>query len=185
MTAIRYLLWLMLIGSALAHAAAEPPALLRTTLIVADVDRALSFYGRLGFSVESDRGGPRKPDSPFPLASASTTFRLVILATPDPASGKIGLLAFAAPPPPVTVAARPRVGIGDLVFVVRAADAATAYAALQAAGDKLVEPAPIPYEMKRPDGSPGRGSLFHVYDPDGRLVEVMAPAAMDSPPRRQ
>lgn len=184
MTAIRHLIWLMVIGTALAQAA-EPPALLRTTLIVTDVDLAIAFYGRLGFTIESDRGGPRKPDSPFPLASPSTTFRLVILATADPAGGKVGLLAFGGPPPPLTVPARPKVGIGDMVFVVRTADAVASYSALKAAGDSLVEPAPIGYEMKRPDGSPGRGLLFHVFDPDGRLVEVMVPAAMDGPPRGQ
>jgi catechol 2,3-dioxygenase-like lactoylglutathione lyase family enzyme len=181
---MRPLLWLVVLASTLVHAA-EPPALLRTTLIVADVDRAIAFYGRLGFAVESDRAGPRKPDSPFPLASASTTFRLVILATTDPASGKVGLLSFGEPVPPVTVVARPKVGIGDFVFVVRAADATVAYQALKAAGDALVEPAPIPYEMKRPDGTVGRGALFHVFDPEGRLIEVMAPATMDAPPRGQ
>jgi hypothetical protein len=30
--------------------------------------------------------------------------------------------------------------------------------------------------MTRPDGTPGQGQLFHVFDPDGRLVEVLAPA---------
>jgi hypothetical protein len=39
--------------------------------------------------------------------------------------------------------------------------------------------------MKRPDGTTARGALFHVFDPDGRLVEVMAPARMDAPPRGQ
>ena len=66
-----------------ALAAAADPALLRSTLIVADVDRSIAFYGRLGFVVESDRAGPRKPDSPFPLASRSSTFRLVILKSGD------------------------------------------------------------------------------------------------------
>ena len=120
-----------------ATCATADPALIRSTLIVADVDRAIAFYRQLGFQVESDRGGPRKPDSPFPLASASKIFRLVILRSPDPQGGKLGLLSFA-------------------------------------------EPEPVAYEMKRPDGSLGRGRLLHVFDPDGRLVEVMAPA-MDAP----
>jgi hypothetical protein len=42
----------------------------------------------------------------------------------------------------------------------------------------------VPYEANRPDGSPGRGRLFHVFDPDGRLVEVMGPP-VDGPPAGQ
>jgi hypothetical protein len=38
--------------------------------------------------------------------------------------------------------------------------------------------------MKRPDGTAGRGRLFHVLDPDGGLVEVIAPA-VDVPPAGQ
>jgi catechol 2,3-dioxygenase-like lactoylglutathione lyase family enzyme len=159
-----------------ALALAADPALLRSTLIVADVDRSITFYERLGFAVESDRAGPRKPDSPFPLASRSATFRLVILKSADPESGKLGLLSFADAKPPVLVPARDRVGIGDVVFVIRHPEADALYRELRQSGARLVEPEPVPYEMKRPDGSTGRGRLFHVFDPDGRLVEVMAPA---------
>jgi catechol 2,3-dioxygenase-like lactoylglutathione lyase family enzyme len=157
-------------------AGAADPALLRSTLIVADVDRSIVFYGRLGFQVESDRGGPRKPDSPFPLAAASKAFRLVIMKSADPEGGKLGLLSFSDAEPPVLVPARDRLGIGDVVLVVRHPDAEGLFRALQQAGGRLVEPQPVSYEMKRPDGSLGQGRLFHVFDPDGRLVEVMAPA---------
>jgi catechol 2,3-dioxygenase-like lactoylglutathione lyase family enzyme len=175
--------WVMLVLASAGAQAVEPPApaLLRTTLIVADVDRSIAFYQRLGFSIESDRGGPRKPDSPFPLAVKSGTFRLVILASADPTGGRIGLLSFGEPSPPVLVPAREQVGIGDIVFVVRAPDAAAAFESLRSAGAGLVEPRPVTYEMKRPDGTVGQGRLFHVFDPDGRLVEVMAPA-VDAPP---
>jgi catechol 2,3-dioxygenase-like lactoylglutathione lyase family enzyme len=158
------------------------PTLLRTTLIVADIDRSIAFYRRLGFEPESDRGGPRKPDSPFPLAAKSGVFRLVILASPAATGGRIGLLSFAEPSPPVTVPARDRVGIGDMVFVVRVPDAAVAFGQLKAAGADLVESSPVSYGSQRPDGTAGQ--LFHVFDPDGRLVEVMAPA-VDAPPMGQ
>lgn len=154
---------------------AAQPALLRTTLVVADVDRTAAFYRLLGFTPERDLGGPRSADSPFPLASRSTHFRLLILASGHPASGRIGLLQFDEPAPPVAVPAHARLGIGDLVFVIEVDDADAAHATLEAAGAKLVE-APFAYEMKRPDGTVGRGRLFHVFDPDGRLIEVMAPA---------
>ena len=168
---------LVLCGATFATA---DPALLRSTLIVADVDRAIAFYRQLGFQVESDRGGPRKPDSPFPLASASKTFRLVILQSSDPQGGKLGLLSFGEPEPPVLVPARDRLGVGDVVFVVSHPDAVALFDVLRRFGAQLVEPEPVAYEMKRTDGTIGRGRLFHVFDPDGRLVEVMAPA-MDAP----
>jgi catechol 2,3-dioxygenase-like lactoylglutathione lyase family enzyme len=176
-------LWLGILFATVAQAS-DPPTLLRTTLMVKDVERTIDFYGQLGFTVESDRGGPRKPDSPFPLAAAAKTFRLVILATADPAGGKIGLLAFGDPEPPVAVPAHPKLGIGDMVFVVRVDDVTAAYRRFKDKGAALVEPAPVAYEMKRPDGTLGRRALFHVFDPDGRLVEVMAPAptaGMDAP----
>lgn len=156
-------------------AAAEPAALLRTTLLVADVDRTAAFYRLLGFTPERDLGGPRSPDSPFPLASRSTRFRLLILASGHPASGRIGLLQFDESTPPIVVPAHPRLGIGDMVFVIEVDDADAAYAALKTAGAGLVEE-PFAYEMQRADGTVGRGRLFHVFDPDGRLIEVMAPA---------
>lgn len=47
-------------------ATAAGTSLLRTTLVVADVGRSLAFYQALGFRVEREIGGPRRPDSPFP-----------------------------------------------------------------------------------------------------------------------
>ncbi|NJD32857.1 MAG: VOC family protein [Gammaproteobacteria bacterium] len=175
--------WILFVLAAAATQAAELPAptLLRTTLIVADVDRSIAFYRLLGFEVESDRGGPRKPDSPFPLAAKSGKFRLVILASADPAGGRIGLLAFGEPSPPVLVPPRDQVGIGDMVFGIRAPVDFTDSNVAAASGATLVVPVPVSYVMKRPDGSVGQGRLFHVFDPDGRLVEVMAPT-VDAPP---
>jgi catechol 2,3-dioxygenase-like lactoylglutathione lyase family enzyme len=167
-----------------ALARAAEPALLRSTQIVADVDRSIAFYEQLGFAVESDRSGPRKAESPFPLASRSTRFRLVILKSADPEGGRLGLLSFADVEPPVLVPYRDRLGIGYVVHVVRHPDADALFRSLQAGGARLVEPEPVPYEAKRPDGGLGRGRLFHVFDPDGRLIEVMSPA-VDEPPAGQ
>lgn len=177
-------LLLALAAAAPLFAAADGSSLLRSTLIVADVDRSIAFYGRLGLRVESDRGGPRRPDSPFPLASAAKEFRLVILQGSDADSGRLGLLSFDDPPAPVLVPERERLGIGDVVLVLRHPDADGLFRELRDAGARLVEPAPVPYEVKRADGPPARGRLFHVYDPDGRLVEVMSPA-VDAPPAGQ
>jgi catechol 2,3-dioxygenase-like lactoylglutathione lyase family enzyme len=155
--------------------------LLRTTLIVADVDRSLAFYALLGFRVERELGGERKPDSPFPLNSRSSRWRLAILAPGNGEGGKIGLLSFAAAPPAATRdPARERIGLGDMVFVFDVADAGAVHARLAAAGERIVE-APVAYRSASTDaaGRPMQGRVFHAFDPDGYLVEILeAPRAV-------
>jgi catechol 2,3-dioxygenase-like lactoylglutathione lyase family enzyme len=168
--------WIVLLGALSGVARAdEGAALMRTTMIVSDLDRTLSFYQSLGFAIESDHGGPRKPDAAFPVAAPSSRFRLVILGSRDAGSGRIGLLQFADPSPPRMVAPRAHVGIGDTVLVIRVPDGLAVFDHFKTAGVRLVEQTPEPYRMQRPDGSISAGHLFHAYDPDGRLIEILTP----------
>ena len=95
-----------------APAVATAPAdarLLRTALIVADVERALRFYALLGYAPESEMGGPREPDkTAFPLNAASTRFRLVILGSKANPEARIGLVWFDAPRPAASRATKRR-----------------------------------------------------------------------------
>lgn len=172
-----FLIRLLLLGVTLCGVARgdDGAALMRTTLIVSDLDRTLAFYQRLGFAVESDHGGARKPDAAFPVAAPSSRFRLVILGSKDAASGRIGLLQFSDPQPPLMVAPRTHVGIGDTVLVIRVPDGLALFDQLKAAGVRVVEQTPEPYRMQRADGSVSAGHLFHAYDPDGRLLEILTP----------
>lgn len=158
--------------------------LLRTALVVADVERSRAFYELLGFTVESELGGERNPDSAFPLNSRSSRWRLLILASGRGEGGRIGLVSFdAAPPEPVRPADRPRVGLGDSVFVMDVTDALALHARLEAAGASIVTP-PTPYRSSRVDaaGRPLQGRVFHVFDPDGYLVELLeAPRPVAAP----
>ena len=162
--------------SGLADAArAEGAMLMRTALVVADVERSRAFYELLGFRVESEMGGERNPDSPFPLNSRSTRWRLVILASERGEGGKIGLVSFDdAQPSPVRPMDRPRIGLGDSVFVMDVADAVALHARLVAAGANVAT-APSTYRSSRldPEGRPMQGRVFHVFDPDGYLVELL------------
>jgi catechol 2,3-dioxygenase-like lactoylglutathione lyase family enzyme len=149
--------------------------LLRTTLTVADVDRSLAFYSLLGFSVESEMGGERNPDSPFPLNSKSTRWRLTILGPSSGEGGKIGLLSFDnARPAPTHDASREQIGLGDMVFVFDVTDAGLIHSVLQAAGARIVED-PVTYRSRNKDaaGRPMEGRVFHVFDPDGYLIEIL------------
>lgn len=151
------------------------PALLRSTLIVASLERSLAFYRRLGFEVERDVGGAREPDGkPFPLNVAARAFRLCILRSTDPDGGRLGLLEFGEPEPGVTRPPSDGVGVGDVVFVIRVADALQAYRALADSGARLVT-APIDLEMPTADGSLESVRLFHAFDPDGHVVEIFGP----------
>ena len=155
--------------------AADAATLLRTTLTVADVDRSLAFYALLGFRVESEMGGERNPDSPFPLNSRSSRWRLVILAPLGATGGKVGLLFFdEAPPAPTREASRERIGLGDMVFVFDVPDAVAVHARLEEAGARIVEK-PVTFQSRTTDasGQPLTGRVFHAFDPDGYLIEIL------------
>jgi len=166
-------------GSA-ASASTPAPALdrarlLRTALIVRDIDRSLRFYALFGYSPESDMGGPRDPaKTAFPLDAAATKYRLVILASIVSPGARIGLVSFDDPPPRASRRPRRKVGEGDMVFVFDVDDARQAYERLQAAGADIVE-TPQVYPSKQLDGSgrPMEGRVFHVFDPDGNLIELL------------
>jgi catechol 2,3-dioxygenase-like lactoylglutathione lyase family enzyme len=180
---MRHCVLAVAVGMLFAHpgaARAEGAMLMRTALVVADVERSRAFYELLGFRVESEMGGERNPDSPFPVNSRSSRWRLVILASERGEGGKIGLVSFdEAKPSPVRPADRPRIGLGDSVFVMDVPDALAMHARLAAAGARIVTQ-PSTYRSSRLDeqGRPLQGRVFHVFDPDGYLVELLeAPTA--------
>ncbi len=152
-------------------------SLLRTAITVADVDRSLAFYALLGFETESELGGDRSPDSKFPLNSRSSLWRLVILQGGRAEGGRIGLLSFAdEEPAPTRDVRRDRIGLGDIVFVLDVPDARDVYRRLAQAGASIVEE-PFRYTSRQRDasGKPMQGWVFHVFDPDGYLVEILEP----------
>lgn len=175
----RRLAALMLMAGAVlvppAAARAEGAMLMRTALVVADVERSRAFYELLGFRVESEMGGERNPDSPFPVNSRSSRWQLLILASERGEGGRIGLVSFGdAQPSPVRPMDRPRIGLGDSVFVMDVPDALAMHARLAAAGANVVTQ-PSTYRSSRLDaeGRPMQGRVFHVFDPDGYLVELL------------
>jgi catechol 2,3-dioxygenase-like lactoylglutathione lyase family enzyme len=165
----------LLVGAALRPAAAESPTLLRAALIVEDASRSMAFYELLGFRVEMDQANPRKAEgNPFPLNAPSSAVRLVIMQSDSGAGGRIGLVEFSRPTPAEARRDPERTGRGDVVLVFDVADADAVHATMQRAGAKIIEP-PQVYTSKKtaPDGSPLRGTVFHVRDPDGYLIELL------------
>lgn len=163
---------------------APAAALLRTALLVGDVERSLAFYQLLGFEVESDTQNARNPvTTPFPLNAPSTAVRLVILASRSGRGGKLGLVAFSAPVPPAIRPESAFVGRGDPVLVFDVPDAVALHGRLVAAGAKVVE-SPLVYKSRQTDanGRQMEGRVFHAFDPDGVLIELLeAPKPVSTP----
>jgi catechol 2,3-dioxygenase-like lactoylglutathione lyase family enzyme len=176
------MLWTALATALLACASNALPAtdapatLARSSLLVGDADRSIAFYGLLGFRVESDTGRQaRRPEgNPFPLNAPATWYRLVILASANATGGRIGLVEFGEPAPAPRRAAGRSVGRGDLVFVFDVPDADATHEALRRGGADIHEtPQVYTSARKAPDGRPLRGKVFHAWDPDGNLIELL------------
>lgn len=167
----------LLLGASPLRAEDRSPTLLRAALVVKDAATSLRFYGLLGYRIESDSTTPRNPkENPFPLNAPSTQTRLVIIESATGAGGRIGLVEFSAPTPPAVRADPRHVGRGDVVLVFDVADADAVHARLRNAGADILE-VPQIYVSRRTtdDGRPMRGKVFHAYDPDGYLVELLQP----------
>jgi catechol 2,3-dioxygenase-like lactoylglutathione lyase family enzyme len=156
-------------------ASAAEPSLLRVALIVQDAAASMRFYELLGYRVEMDQTNPRKPEGNFfPLNVPATQTRLVIMASAGGEGGRIGLVEFSAPSPADNRRDPERTGRGDPVLVFDVTDAEAIHARLRDAGVRILEP-PQVYVSKKlaADGTPMRGRVFHVRDPDGYLVELL------------
>lgn len=157
----------------------RPTSLLRSALIVTDVERSRRFYELFGFRAEAGFDNPRDPArSPFPLASPSTRTRLVILSSASGVGGRLGLVEFSGPTPPDARRDASKTAIGDVVLVLDVANAEAVHRTLQTAQAAIVGPPQIYVSRQRaPDGAPMQGKVFHVRDPDGYLIEVLEPPA--------
>ncbi len=162
------------------------PSLLRVALIVEDAAASIRFYQLLGYGIELDQTNARKPEGNFfPLNVPATQTRLVIMASADGQGGRIGLVEFTKPSATDNRREPERTGRGDAVLVFDVADAEVIHGRLRAAGVRILEP-PQVYVSKKlaADGSPLRGRVFHVRDPDGYLVELLeAPRPVRDAPR--
>jgi len=149
--------------------------LLRTAIIVKDLDKSRAYYETLGFKAEGGFDNSRNPaGNPFPLSSPSTRSRLLILSDGALSGARIGLVEFSGPSPTDNRLSLAHVAIGNPVFVLDVADADALYRSLRARGVDFIEP-PQVYLSKQldEDGKPMRGKVFHAWDPDGYLIEFL------------
>jgi catechol 2,3-dioxygenase-like lactoylglutathione lyase family enzyme len=145
------------------------PLVKRTTLIVRDVGRSVAFYRNvLGLSVWYD---DQIVLSGIGLAAGAKgdRTRLVIMKSEDPVIGMIGLLEFVEPRL-AEPAARTRLGVGDIVFVMQGKDVASVHQRAIDFGAR-VHAAPHRFEVRGADGRIISMTSLSLWDPDDFFIE--------------
>jgi catechol 2,3-dioxygenase-like lactoylglutathione lyase family enzyme len=145
------------------------PLVKRTTLIVRDVGRSVAFYRDvLGLSVWYD---DQIVLSGIGLAAGAKgdRTRLVIMKSEDPVIGMIGLLEFVEPRL-AEPAARTRLGVGDIVFVMQGKDVASVHQRAIDFGAR-VHAAPHRFEVRGADGRIISMTSLSLWDPDDFFIE--------------
>jgi len=161
------------VSSAFPGAKAATSVLARSTIFVADMERSIAFYERLGFKAAA-QPQPRPwsaQNAPLPLAAESSEMKIVILAGQNDQIGRIGLMQFGKPSLPKTFGPGDKMGTGTAVLVVGTDDIDAVFAALTAAGDAVLrgpkESSMVIQGMKR------TSRTMFVRDPDGTVIEVV------------
>jgi catechol 2,3-dioxygenase-like lactoylglutathione lyase family enzyme len=146
-----------------------PPLVKRTTLIVRSIERSVGFYRDvLGLAVWYD---DEVVLSGVGLAAGAKGDRthLVILKADDPVIGMIGLLEFTSPRLPEP-AARSRLGIGDIVFVMQGRNVEAVYQRALAFGARI-HAAPHRFEVRGATGDMISMTSLSLWDPDDFFIE--------------
>lgn len=157
-----------------ASAASADIVVRRTTLLVADIEASIRFYGDLlGFSVWYDRSNDRKPGrgGALPLDGEPTKSRLVILKGKDPWIGMVALLAYTDPALPRRAPPDALMHSGDAVLMMETNEIDAIAARLDKAGIKLQRPL-SQSEVTGAEGKKWQVKNLFVRDPDGRIIEL-------------
>lgn len=153
--------------------------LLRTTLIVEDIDKSVDFYQRVGLTKVSDISGTDStPDGIFgadalPLTADPKNSRVVTLRSGDTGAFVV-LLWYDRPPLPIARGNLVGLGIGDVIIGIEVPDIEAAYSRLSQIGTRFQRQ---PARFSQPGEGPAALSGQHMlaYDPDGHMVEIIQP----------
>jgi len=159
------------------HKPAEPQpnglVIRRTTLVVADVTRALEFYrDTLGLIVISDQ--MMKIDANvLPAGEPNALARVVFLRSDALETGMIGLLGFVDPPLAAPGEPSKELGIGDALLVASATDQPLEilYDRIRTSRGRIHAP-PDADEVIGADGSVIKLTTLSLFDPDGFFMEL-------------
>ncbi len=150
----------------------------RTTLVVADIERSVDFYQRLGLVKWSDTSsGDTDKDgvigaADLPLTADSKRSRLVILRGGDERNGLLGLLWYDKPQLPSARGNLVGIGTGDVIVGIEVGDLQGAYNRLNQIGTRFHRP-PGRFTTVGADGTAQSGQHMMAYDPDGHMIEIV------------
>jgi catechol 2,3-dioxygenase-like lactoylglutathione lyase family enzyme len=140
----------------------------RMTLVVADIEKSILFYERLGLSKTHDeaRTGTSQVHGvdDLPLTADPTRSRVVVMKG-DGQTSEIALLWYDRPPLASARGNLMGLGTGDIIIGLTVPDLQVAYAALDRIGAR-VERGPNRFT------SAPTGTRLYAYDPDGHMVEL-------------
>lgn len=160
-----------LLAADLRPAEAATSVVRRTTLLVADIERSVDFYERIGFRVWLDREGPRDPETgELPLNGKPKHSRIVVMAGQNDAVAMVGLLQYDKPALAPTRNRNGKIGVTDIVLVIQTDDLATVYESLLEIDADVVS-APQPYSVESVEVRKN-GLIMFVADPDGHVIEL-------------
>ena len=154
------------------------------TLVVADIEKSIDFYQRIGLVKASDRStsdtdqGGVFGQSDLPLTADSKRSRVVVMSGGN-GEREIALLWYDRPPLPSARGNLMGIGTGDVILAFVVPDLQAAYGRLnQMAGGTHFQQPPAHFNSVGVDGSPQSGSRAYAYDPDGNMVEI---SQLDAP----
>lgn len=162
----------VLLTAGLQPADAATSVVKRTTLLVADIERSIDFYQRLGFRIWLDRAGSRDPEGGggLPLLGKPTHSRIVVMAGQNDSVAMIGLLEYGEPSLPATRTREGGIGITDVVLVIQTDDLVEVHESLLEIGAQVFD-MPRPYTVDSVDVRK-TGLIMFVSDPDGHVIEL-------------
>lgn len=145
----------------------------RTTFIVADAQRAASFYETVfGWTRFYDHSLIAKAGFP-PVGPRDEPVKLVLLKAEDPLVGMLGFLQYVdAPFDTAVLTCRTKVRMGEPILVIQTDDVLGIHARAAAAGATISTP-PKDWEVPSHDGkSVIRLRSMSMFDPDGIYSEI-------------
>lgn len=145
----------------------------RTSFVVADAEKIAKFYQHV-FGWERFYDNDTPVDARFPpCAPEAALAKLIILKAKDPDIGMLGFMEYLGFEPEISANKdKTKLGIGDPILVIEAADIDAVYAKVQTTDARLVTE-PIKWTVKDYAGT----GLIHLctfsfFDPIGTYVEV-------------
>ncbi len=144
----------------------------RTTFLVADADRAASFYEQVfGWSRWYDNCLPVRAGFP-PAAPDGALAKLTMLRARDPAIGMLAFMQYVVPPFDTgTLSGRTQVRNGEAVLVIETEEIEAVHERAREAGASIVVP-PSDWEAPAPGGGRIRMRTMTCFDPNGIFLEV-------------